>query len=63
MPLLQRTLPFLGAALFFLASPAQAGWLTVVNPPPSNDLNMTVGSTQLLTLPGLGGTATVRLAG
>lgn len=49
------------AAAIVLPGKANAGWLTIDNPPPSNEINMTtVGGTHSLTLLGLG-SATIQL--
>jgi hypothetical protein len=49
------------ALLLAALHPAHAGWLTISNPPASNEVNLAVGIPRTLTLPPLGGTATVTL--
>jgi len=49
------------AAALLVSSQVQAGWLTITNPPPSNDIPLAPGASHALTLPGFGGTASVTL--
>jgi hypothetical protein len=59
MRIFSRLLPGLALALLAFQLPAQAGWLTITNPPPSNEINLLNGQSHALTLPGFGGTASV----
>lgn len=48
-------------AVIVFSATARAGWLTIDNPPPSYDLNMSVGGVQSLSLAGYTGNATFQL--
>lgn len=59
MRIYSRLLPGLAPATLAFHVPAQAGWLTITNPPVSNEVNLLNGQSRALTLPGFGGQASV----